>query len=375
MDVRGGRLFVAAYANAVDATGGAYIFDVATDPARPTLLGHYVAPGSLGGDRSMEATEDGQWLLVGTETTTCAGHVNLVPPGLSLVDIRDPSRPVVHDFFPGSVHSVTTHVIDGAHIVWAVSSTQNLGNVFRIDTTLPKARLLPLGSHPISHDATAFDDPLLGHPILLTADGMRPMTIWDVSDPGNPVALGSWEPEDRGSPPNVKYYIHHAQVAILDGRRIVVVQSEDWRDYPSPFWVLDFTDLGSPRLLGSWANPAGLGAEGLRWSQHNPRLTPDGRLALSHYHAGVWTFDLSTPGSWAEPKPNGVFLPAEDVGWRPGPTHTNKPVRDRVCGGYGEFYLEDSPETFDVEWHGRYLYAADAATGLYVLEQVPLASG
>lgn len=358
LDLRGDWLFVAAYGGDADREGGVFIYDV-KDPAAPKLTGRVQLAGSLGGDRSLEATEDADFAVFATEAATSFGHVNPTPPGLYLIDTRDKAAPKVAHFLPTGTgaHAVTIHRVAGKDYVFAGATGENSIVEIRRD---PAPTLVPVGDIGIGHDAVAMDDPLLGKPLLYTANGFSGFEVLDISDPAKPQKVAAWNIPDRGD----RYYVHHSAVQIIEDRRILVVTSEDWSDYPSMMWVLDATDLGDIQLLSNWTNPGGHPAEDIRYSIHNPRFLGS-TLILSHYHGGVWALDLSTAEKRAAPPTLGVFLPHEDGG-KPG-----APIGYEIMKGRGRgFTVTDAPMTMDVEVHPEsgIVYAADLHTGLYTLK-------
>lgn len=356
MFVRGDRLFVANYGEVVGADGGFHILDI-SDPKDPETIGRFRWPGAIGGDRSIAATTDGNYVLLGTETVDCAGHVNPFAPGLYLVDVTEPSAPVVVDHYAATgVHSVFVHEIDGEQIVFANTAPDT---TFHVDTSGPVAQLEPINDLGFGHDIWAYDDPLADATYLLASDGSAGFHMYDVSQPEAPENIGTWKPDDIDS-----HYIHTAVPLIRGDQRLVVVTSEDWLDHPSPMWLLDMTHPGTPLLVSEWSNPAGVPSEALRFSLHNPRMTDEGELVFAHYHGGVWALDLDDPADWTDPEVLGYHLPHEDTGYRPTGPRT-KAVADNLCG---KFHLEDVPSTFDVAVRGDVIYAADLHTGLYTLQ-------
>ena len=357
LDAKGGYLFAAVYGGDADAEGGFFVFDIA-DPLAPVQVGRYQFPGQLGGDRSMEATEDANWVVLGTEAIDCAGHVNPVAPGLYLIDASDKGAMTPVHYLPMTmVHSVTIHRIDGVDYVFALTSGAIDQNVFRIVTS-PVPRLEPVSFVSIGHDSIVQDDALLGKPLLYAANGDN-FVVTDVSDPANPAQLAEWTPPDRGEDGDM-YYLHTVVAGMIGDRRIVVVTSEDWLDYPSAMWILDATDFGFLELLTQWQAPGDHAAQGLRYSMHNPRLQGDD-LLLAYYHGGVWSLDLAQPES---PRVQGLFMPGESTGYR-GAKPATSAYADSACG---DFAFEDSPFTFDVETTADAVYVADLHTGLYALK-------
>lgn len=355
LDLHNGWLFAAIYGGEVDREGGFFVFD-ASDPEHPKETGRFQFAGPLGGDRSMEATEDADFVLLGTEAVDCAGHVNPFAPGLYLVDVRDKSNPTIASYVPRQgVHSVTVHRIGDEDYVFAATSGEN---VFRLVRD-PVPRLEPVAELPIGHDSIVMDDPLLDKPLLYAANGGGDFVIWDVSDPAAPQQVAEWAIPNRDD----KYYVHTGAVQIIDGRRIAVVTSEDWLDYPSALWVLDATDFGFIDTLSNWSAPGDHGADGLRYSMHNPRFLGN-TLVVAYYHGGVWALDLSTPETQAAPRIVGQFMPSISNGWTPAPMKTGV-VADELCG---VFNLADAPVAFDLEAGDGVVYVADLPTGLYTIK-------
>jgi hypothetical protein len=361
VDVRGDWLFVATYGSVVDIQGGLWIFSLKEDPTKPRLVGQFPLPGNLGGDRSMEATDDGNFVVLGTEAIDCAGHVNPFAPGLYLIDTRDKALPKLADYkFKTGVHSVTVHKIGGKDHVFILGGSPN---ILSIDAAA--GRFIEVGSFPIKHDSSVFDDPILGKPLLLVSNGDGPLTIYDVSEPSAPKKVGQWTSENRGS--ESRYY-HQAVAMVQEGRRIVIMDSEDWGTNPSPVYFLDATNLDDIQLISTWTNPGGHPANAhadgrsLAFSTHNPRVE-NGTVALAHYHGGVWLLNVSTEAKLRVPQIEGYYLPHEDIGIRPQSSHGAYPFPN-ACG----FALTEIPNVFDVEYHRGIMYAADLHTGLYVLK-------
>jgi hypothetical protein len=358
LDKRGGWLFAAVYGGEADAEGGFFVFNV-SDAAHPKEVGRYRFAGALGGDRSLEATDDANFVVLGTEPVDCAGHVNPFAPGLYLIDVRDKTNPTPVDHVPlTSVHTVTVHRIAGEDYVFAVTAGKN---VFHINRAGPRATLERIGELPIGHDAVVADDAALGKPLLYASNGGGGFDVWDVSKPAAPQKVAAWNIPDR---PKDKYYIHSGAVATIEGRRIAVVTTEDWKDYPSELYVLDATNLSYIETLSTWHAPGDHAADGLRYSMHNQRFLGS-TLLLSYYHGGVWALDLSTQAHRERPVVVGQYTPDKSNGWKPQPTETHA-VADTICPGV--FHLADAPLVFDVEPGEGVVYAADMPTGLYTLK-------
>ncbi len=369
LDRVGDRLFGAVYgAHTVSINGGMVVWDI-SDAAAPVQLGSWYIPGDVGGDRSIEATDDGQYVVLGTETQSCAGHLNpLGALSAYLLDVSDPSNILVADVLttaggrgsPGegtsSVHSVAVHHINGDD--YAIL----FGDVYKIDRNEMGAQFVRVGFDiPTSHDHYIRDTPWGATWVLTTtAPGL---SIYDISDPFNPTLVGQWE-IDRFADGADSHYTHTADVAFLEDQIVIVVTAEDWNDHVSPMWIIDGEPLrnGATELaletLGWWWNPSDVHSDGLRFSLHNPRFSDDGIFTIASYHAGLWQLDLRS--GWEDPQEIAYAVYADGD-----PTDFKDPVQEERTCSFIQLPL-DAPTFFDVELgDGGVLYAADPWMGLY----------
>lgn len=391
LDVQAGYLFGAVYgSHSVSVDGGLVIWDL-SDPAHPVETGRWTIPGSVGGDRSMEATPDGDYAVISTEPVDCAGHVNPAGAPISayLIDTRDKSRPVVSDVLTAtgrtlgdvlsgsnglngptiSQHSVAVHRIQDVDYAFIA------GKVYRIDRGENGARLVYLSTIGTGHDLYVRDTPW-GTTWAITANGGGGMVVWDTTDPAHPFQVATWDLPERKEleSQGIAYYFHTADVTFQPGGDIVfVLTSEDWGETISPLWVLDGNALqgitaepeqtAQLEMIGTWHNPGNHSAlAGLTFSLHNPRFHDGGILTLSSYHGGMWQLDLRVPEFWADPAPIAYAAYAEGT-----PTMTSDPVEGTIqknlCG------LDiglDAPSYWDVEVGPNGItYLADGFLGLY----------
>ncbi len=397
LDQQAGYLFGAMYgANAAGVNGGIAIWDLA-NPQAPALAGRLTIPGAVGGDRSMEATPDGNFVVLTTETFTCLGHVNVLGAAFKtyLIDVSDKANPVIADAITGvgpsggdaregrpttglgqstglpGEHAVAVHTIGDQDyaFVW--------GEVYRIergDETLPAALVSTGAKIEVGHDMYVRDTPW-GSVWGLAANGFSAYQLYDLSDPENPVNIGTWDIPDRDDL-ETDYYLHTSDVTFFadDEQALIVLSSEDWLEQPSHVWILDASnlwgvnasDISEPEVLdhvGDWENPGGHGADGLRYSLHNPRFSHDGMLTFSSYHGGLWQMDMRHPEFRTAPAEVAYALYAEGT-----QTQMNDPVfgaaQQNACG-FLEITL-DAPMVMDVEVApDGTLYAADVFMGLY----------
>lgn len=370
----GDRLYGAVYgAHAVSINGGVQVWDI-SDPQHPTQLGRFMLPGDVGGDRSIGVTADGAYVVLGTETTSCAGHVNPLGAVASayLLDVRDPSNIQIADVLtpaggagslgdpgPGSVHSVSVHHMFGDDY------TVLFGDVYKINRGESGAVFEQVAFDiPTSHDHYLRDTPWGDvWALTTTAPGLE---VYNMTDPYNPTLIGSWE-IDRFADGASAHYTHTADVAFLDDQIVIVVTAEDWEDHVSPMWIIDGESLrggpASPQILetmGWWWNPSNVPSDGLRFSLHNPRFSEDGIFTISSYHAGVWQMDLRRADQWVEPEVIAYAVYAEGD-----PTDLKDPIQEAQTCSFIQLPL-DAPTVFDVELgDDGVIYAADPWMGLY----------
>lgn len=360
----------------VDGPAGFRILDV-SDPGDPQVVSHWEHPDYRGGDRSIDVTGDGNWVVLGSE----APAEEPSSAGVFLVDVSDKSDPKLVDFFPlesGGAHTVEAAIIDGD--VYAFGLNWGV-NVLRLEDTPQGQRLVQVGKYVApgageivagspagpqerttelvrqvyGHDMTLVHDGQAGFPVLYVAYAYQGLHILDLSEPSAPQRIAKWVPTGPGAP----YYVHGVETTFIDGERVTVVGSEVFEnrnvDVPSPVWILDTTDLARPDHVGTWTNPGGHGSRNLLLSAHFFELA-DGRVYLSHYHGGVWVLDISTPEARAAPAAVGYYMPVENNGYRP---------PEDCCGA---FDLAGIPMTFDVTVVDGTVWAADWFTGLHGVE-------
>ncbi len=143
----------------------------------------------------------------------------------------------------------------------------------------------PLGGGPLGpHDMTVWNDPILGKPVLLVANGFEGWMAWDVSAPASPARLALVPNADPG-----QGYTHTIAGAVVDGRRLVVTIAEVGANVLK---VFDATDYARPVLLAEWwserARPT--------LPQHNVQVV-NATLFVAHYTRGVYAFDLAAVGT------------------------------------------------------------------------------
>jgi hypothetical protein len=385
LDLHGHLLVVGVNAGEVDGgQQGFHLFDV-SDPAAPRHLSYYQALFPVAGDRTVAFSEDGQFVFLGYEGSG-------VRPGVSAVDVSDPTTPVEVAFWADpqdyGAHTVAAGVIDGEQYVFVLAMGVNIlrfdGLTFTLVGKYLTADQLAFtdavrfltgdgqeGAGPAQtyarrslygHDMTFFDDPVTGKPLLMVAYAYEGLKVVDLSQPSAPVLLTRWMPP---ADTQHKHYTHSVDAARMpDGQLLLVVGSETFESenqgIASPVWILDATAAvlaaplsQEPIFRSEWRNPGGAAAGKLGLSVHFFRIV-DGVLYLSHYHGGVWAIGLRTPEEQADPPVLGYIMPI--------PEGAIAPPEDCCIG----FDLDGAPMVFDVVAKDGVAYGADIIQGLTV---------
>jgi hypothetical protein len=208
-----------------------------TNPARPKVLGRYDdnARQSLDGD--VDVSDDGNWVFYARQT------VNFSLDGLHVIDISDPSSPMLRHYAAGGGASRVEFYDDGeAQWVFLLDAVTGLV-VYRFEPTTGQlvpvhADALPATKVGGPASAGIFIDPKdggTGAPLAYITTGMTGLQVYDISDPMNPALLGAWD--ETG----------FADVFAVEsgGRRYVVAAHEYWfNDALEPgVTILDATNL------------------------------------------------------------------------------------------------------------------------------------
>lgn len=259
-------------------------------------------------------------------------------PMVLLVDISDPSRPVIVDRHPaaGAGHSIHATRADGRTWVLASSvgllTANSVFQFFQLTGTPDGDRMEPLSvyDHAV-HDPEEADravghtdgwiqvHPDTGQTLAYLVAWDSGLIIVDVTDPRTPEPLGQWSDHEPGTG-DATGNVHSAHPidGLWDGRHYTLIGPE-MGSKPTDdratglVYLIDTTDPAEPEAVGGWTLPHDLTWDGrLQFSNHY--LTVQGRTGfVSMYHAGVWAIDLGnvTPGEWTRLPSRGVFTPVE----------------------------------------------------------------
>ena len=382
-------------ASASGGYGGFVILNIHDDPSHPRLVGQFNGLGSA----DIEVNADESLAFLATQRNlppqmaqSIAGSGDPkagLPRGIYVVDIRDKTNPSLASFFPMPVngpHTLTYYhhpngndylvactydlVTDpgtGA-IVATLGVTQR---VIVLQVVEPDqepgaapgpATLVPVSEYSIPEQAPAgrlfmpHDSRVQVHPtwdggdhvLLYVAYWDKGLRILDMTDPAQLRDVGA----STDFTPSALNNIHLAQPfdEPIAGRHVTVTQPEipqvDGETGQLTFF--DTTDPTKPQKLGHWTLPPGdqgqLGITDFLFSPHNFDLW-DGKVALAHFHAGVWVIDVHDGLNLQAPKSVGFYMPHVPRDDAPSP----------------------QPNTWGVFEQDGLLYAVDESTGLYVL--------
>jgi hypothetical protein len=398
------RRFAYLSAGSGDGSFGGFSIIEVTDPAHPHVVSRFAGQG---GD-DVEVDGDETLAFLGTQRNTpqqlaggAAGQMDpaaVLARGIYAVDIADKAHPALAGFLPlpyNGPHTMTyvrhgdgneyllvctydlvadpnTHATAGAVVATqrmvAYRVLRGPGLSFAPVAQYQISEPPPPGRMYVPHDAKVQVHPQTGQTLIYLAYWDKGVRILDFSHPpaaaGGDAASAPMLPEvgaftDFG--PSAYNAIHMAMpfdelrpAAGADGKpsmvHVTVTEPEIVAapDETGQITFLDTSDPGRPRMLGHWSLPPQqppLSVSGFDFSPHNFDLWY-GKVALAHYHAGVWVVDVSTPENLAHPVEVGFYMPAKP-----------RPDSPRM-----------QPDVWGVKEMGGLLYASDQATGLYVLE-------
>lgn len=334
-----------------------------SDPADPEVVSHFY---SWGENWEARWTEDGDYIFAGCQGGTPGGAYTQmtgvgacnspdgVPQegranGILAIDVTDPENPSLVDITDSAaIHNLDTMTLDDGTILVA----NNAGEIFTFDEE--SETFQTSGTFEGTHDVEFARHPETDRPLLFT--GTKDLTVYDVSNPGNPTVVGALDPEE--TPDGVTGWHEQSPApTMIDGRWVVLGAGESSAGIPGTVTVFDVTDPSEPTPMGTWQLPGGPYTEqgSYKFSNHNIHVSETGQVALSMYHAGVWVFDISTEDRMEEPVTLGAYQPHEER------------LAPPMITPYGAF--SNVPYVWGAQWHeSGHLVVPDMNTGLHVLE-------
>jgi hypothetical protein len=388
------------------AYGGFSILDI-SDKAQPRVLSHFNAQSGFDVEVNQDetlaflATQRNMPDQVARGAVATQDPNAALPRGIYVVDITDKRAPTLDSFVPLPVngpHTITYvhHPLNGNDylvactydlqrdpvtnaITGVVPATQRM-IVFLVQPNPvraavpqvpagPRVSLVPVAQFQIldpnapglvfPHDTRVGPDPLNPSKVYITlAYWDKGVRILDFTDPPQPDPTRldpAQSPALRevGSftefSPSAYNSIHLAKQVLLAGKPVVVAEPEiiSAPDETGQITFLDTSDVARPTKISWWTLPQQdppLGVRNLDFSPHNFDVW-DGKVALAHYHAGLWVIDVHDAANLAAPKSVAFYMPALP--------RTNSPVMQ--------------PDVWGVVAQGGYLFVSDEATGLHIL--------
>lgn len=302
-----------------------------SDPDKPRTLGSYDdnIPDSYDGDLAF--SDDGKWLFYARQTHRFSKD------GLHILDVSDPETPSLHAYLPaGGAFRVGYYEKGGTGWIYLLDAIVGLA-VYRFDPAtgatvpvhvdaLPELKVGGPASAGIYIDRK---DPATGAPLMYVTTGKTGVQIFDISDPGAPVELGSWG--EMG--------LAEVEVIATKKRRLLYVAPEYWFDknLPSEVVVLDATDPAKISRVGSFAALGEHPSDPMDIYRLQGMTVSGRTLYVAHSSLGLIGFDTKS----------GKVVDILKVGGKKNPSAD-------VMG---------APYAIDVESYSRRIYVTDGATG------------
>ncbi|MDP1849693.1 MAG: hypothetical protein Q8K79_18040 [Solirubrobacteraceae bacterium] len=287
--------------------GGVLFFDV-SDPAKPIFLSRYNATEcdqlleDINCGAFVDLSADGKTAYLSIQKLTMLptlplnlNALNQSGPGVDVIDLANPRRPVRTMFYPilglGGVHTVRSHTIPKgpssrdrprAAGEYVISNQNGIGIDIAKVTKVAGKRILTtvrqLGTINLAatiqnnevHDTFIQNDPLDGRTYLYNAAGFSTgFNVYDMTDPSKIKQVAEWDPTPECEN---DWYAHTIDVTHKDGRRYVTMPAEMLLmidpqspsglsemsdgdkhhgcgtfvgngDKPGPLWIVDATDF------------------------------------------------------------------------------------------------------------------------------------
>ncbi len=266
-----------------------------SDPENPTALGSYDGGTGVGAldhplDGDVAFSADGTLLFHARQTSDMSNE------GLHVLDVSDPTAPTRVDLhLQGGMLRVASVDLGGFEVVATQDAIGGL-TLFEVLRTPVGARVVPLWVDPlpalkVGGPASAglrFHAPDDGPPLLFATDGTTGLTVFDLSDHHEPVAIARRADEGLAD-------LELVPVAGPDGedRLLLVAATEYWfgRSTPPELVVLDVTDPAAPTDV---ARLRVREYDGDRAWKLGGLALLDGELFAAHGHAGLVALDPAT---------------------------------------------------------------------------------
>lgn len=294
--------------------------------APPRIIGRYDddAEDSFDGDLAFVGD---RWLLYARQTHQFSKD------GIHVLDLADPRAPRLAFYQPqGGTLRIAHYNGGGDSWVFSLDAVDGLvANLFETTTgALVPVHASPLPALKVGGPASAGlfvdrKDPMTGKPILYVSTGRTGVEMFDISNPADPVLLGSWG----------EVGLAEIEVQAWKSGRRIYAATEYWFDkqLAPEVMVLDARDPASIEEIDRWS----IGALADDSARVQGMAFLEGLLYVAHSHEGVIVF---SPGGSVERR-----------------------IRLNGKAQEGSAYAGGGSIAFDVESYGLGLLISDAGTG------------
>lgn len=294
--------------------------------APPRVIGRYDddAEDSFDGDLAFVGD---RWLLYARQTHQFSKD------GIHVLDLADPRAPRLAFYQPQGGTLRIAHYNDGADSwVFSLDAVDGLvTNLFQPTTgALAPVHASPLPALKVGGPASAGlfidrKDPMTGKPILYVSTGRTGVEMFDISNPADPVLLGSWG----------EVGLAEIEVQAWKSGRRIYAATEYWFDkrLEPEVIVLDASDPDAIEEVDRYS----IGAPADDTARVQGMAFSGGLLHVAHSREGVMVF---SPGGSVEQR-----------------------IRLNGKAQEGSAYVGSGSIAFDVEYYGLGLLISDAGTG------------
>lgn len=339
---------------------------------------------------------------------TRPGSRPISEPGVEVIDVRDPSLPLLTQVYPvlseGGVHTSRSHVYpNGNEYLFSVANGFGI-EITQVNRVGGVPAITPVVRKDIDevHDMFLANDPLTGKTYMYVAAGFESgFYVYDVTTPSQPQLLAEWDitPECAED-----WYGHTVDATVANGRRYVTIDAEIFdfgaqtaadqargcgeivgnANKPGPLWIVDATDFSqlgpaqdvgadnipalkaasAAALVTTWTNPADRAGGNLRFSPHNQQVVGN-KIYLSNYHGGVYVLDATAAfqGQDVRPSEVGFYVPHGTPN-RP----LYQPTSEPIIPFFGTFG-GNRPQLWDSVFYKGSVLAADWHGGFYSFQE------